>query len=103
CTVASVTDMGPPSSPSKLEGVYGLGMPPGLGIGQGAVPSMTSLGEWPCSRAAIKVKALNDEPGWRAPSVTMSYCAWSNPAPPTRARTAPLLGSIDTRAAVNLP
>src|SRR5262245_17512501 len=79
--VASVSVIGPPSSPSKFSGAYGLGMPPGFGTGQGDVPSMMSLGEWFFSKAAISVKGLNDDPGCRAPSVMMLYCAWSNPGP----------------------
>src|ERR671926_56267 len=91
----------PAAWPSTLLGDHTGSTLPGLAIGHGSEPEIMSLGRIPDSSAAISVNILNDDPTWRpSPSVTRLNLVVSKFGPPTRARTAPVPGSTDTRAAV---
>ena len=53
----------------------------------------------PFSNAAANTKGLKLEPGWRRDCVARLKLLPAKLKPPTRARTAPSAGSIDTRVA----
>ena len=57
-------------------------------------------GEMPFSSAATRVNGLKAEPGWRCPCVARLNGRFSKSAPPTIARTPPVLLSIATSAAL---